>query len=87
MKKIFTDEYIEHLSKIFGEKVYLSLSDDEASIYIDWQSNFVVVKSKSNGNTIYDFYYEERGSRTKYDRYSSERRLKKGLERHLHNVF
>ena len=87
MKEFFSSEYIEYLNKLFNRKIYVTVSDSEASINIDWQSNFVIVKTESNGNIIYDFYYEERGSRTKYDRYSSEHRLKKGLERPLRNVF
>lgn len=85
MKNIFTDEYIEKLSNIKGSKVYVNASDNEVTIGLDWQSQFVIVKSESNGNTIYDFYYQERGTRTKYGKFSSERKLKKGLESHLRN--
>lgn len=85
MKNIFTNEYIEKLNNMQGKKVYVNISDNEVVIGLDWQSQFIVVKSESNGKIVYDFYYQERGTRTKYDKFSSERKLKKGLESYLRN--
>lgn len=86
MKEIFNYDYIKKIHCTVGKDLPISISDNEVTIKIDWQSNFVIERSKDSGKYVFKLFYVERGNRINYANYSSSNALTESLLLYLKNI-